>query len=201
MILLLTIPSSVGLAIFGERMIGVVYQHGRFHEFDTQQTALALTCYAVGLAGYATLKLVAPAFYALGDSRTPMMVSIASIVVNGVTAYALIEYTNLGHAGLALAASVVSTFSAVTLLVLLRPKIGGIEGRRLLSSALKIAAAATAMGFVCHVASVRFPSRGPGLAIGIPAGAVSFWMAATLLRVAELKEATLTVVRKIGLVS
>jgi hypothetical protein len=57
------------------------------------------------------------------------------------------------------------------------------------------------MGFVCHVASVRIPSRGWGLAVGIPAGIASFWMAATLLRVAELKEATRLVVRKIGLLS
>jgi putative peptidoglycan lipid II flippase len=199
MILLLTIPSAVGLAVFGERMIGLVYQHGRFHASDTHETALALTCYAVGLAGYAALKLIAPAFYTLGDSRTPMMVSIASIVVNGLTAFTMIRFTGLGHAGLALAASAVSTFSAVTLLILIRPRIGGINGRALAVSTLKITAAAAVMGVVCRIAGAYFPSKVGGLLVGIPAGIASFWMAATALRIAELREASRLVVSKLGL--
>jgi putative peptidoglycan lipid II flippase len=76
MVLLLTIPSSVGLAVLGPSMIGAVYQWGRFRAADTHQTALALACYAVGLAGYAAIKILAPAFYALNDARTPMLVSL-----------------------------------------------------------------------------------------------------------------------------
>ena len=82
MALLLTIPSSVGLAVLGESMIGAVYQGGRFTAFDTHQTALALACYSAGLAGYSAIKILAPAFYALNDARTPMLVSLASIAVN-----------------------------------------------------------------------------------------------------------------------
>ena len=77
MVLLLTIPSSVGLAVLGESMIGVIYQWGRFSAADTHQTALALACYSAGLAGYAATKVLAPAFYALHDARTPMWVSVA----------------------------------------------------------------------------------------------------------------------------
>ena len=112
MILLLTIPASVGLAMLGESMIGIVYQHGRFLAFDTHQTALALSCYAVGLAGYSALKLIAPAFYALGDSRTPMMVSMAAVLVNGASRIHMVRLVGFGHAGLAFSTSVVSTFSA-----------------------------------------------------------------------------------------
>ena len=68
---LLTVPSSVGLAVLGRSMIGAIYQGGKFQAYDTQQTALALSCYAVGLAGYAAIKVLAPAFYALGDSAHP----------------------------------------------------------------------------------------------------------------------------------
>ena len=197
MILLLTIPSSAGLAIFGERMIGIVYQHGRFRPFDTHQTALALTCYSAGLAGYAALKLIAPAFYALGDSRTPMMVSIASVMVNALTAFTMIRYTSLGHAGLALAASVVSTFSAVTLLILIRPRIGGINGGQLTLSALKILAASAVMGFVCLLVDWHIRSRAGGLVLGIPAGMATFWVSASLLRVRELNEASRLVLGKL----
>src|SRR6185503_10097599 len=82
MVLLLTIPSSVGLAVLGESMIGAIYQWGRFEAVDTHQTALALAGYSVGLVGYAATKLLAPAFYSLSDARTPMLVSIVSILVN-----------------------------------------------------------------------------------------------------------------------
>ena len=82
MALLFTIPSSIGLAILGESMIALVYQGGRFRAADTRETAAALACYSVGLAGYSLTKILAPAFYALDDARTPMLVSVASMVVN-----------------------------------------------------------------------------------------------------------------------
>ena len=82
MVFLLTMPSSVGLVVLGKSIIGAIYQGGRFQLYDTQQTAMALSCYAVGLAGYAALKVLSPAFYALDDARTPMLVSLVSIVVN-----------------------------------------------------------------------------------------------------------------------
>ena len=57
-------------------MIGAIYQGGKFSANDTEQTAIALSCYAVGLAGYSALKVLNPAFYALHDARTPMLVSL-----------------------------------------------------------------------------------------------------------------------------
>ena len=81
-VFLLTIPSSVGLIVLGKSIIGAIYQGGRFQLYDTQQTAVALSYYAIGLMGYAALKVLSPAFYALNDARTPMLVSLGSIVVN-----------------------------------------------------------------------------------------------------------------------
>ena len=99
MVFLLTLPSSVGLVVLGKSIIGAIYQGGRFQLYDTQQTALALSCYAIGLAGYAALKVLSPAFYALGDARTPMLVSLGSIVVNYAAAGTMIRVARLGHAG------------------------------------------------------------------------------------------------------
>ncbi len=102
MVFLLTIPSSVGLIVLGPSMIGAVYQGGHFHVSDTHQTALALACYAIGLAGYAAIKILAPAFYALNDARTPMVVSVVSIVINFAVASTMVKLAGLGHLGLAL---------------------------------------------------------------------------------------------------
>src|SRR5260221_13984730 len=99
MVFLLTLSSSVGLGVLGKSIIGAIYQGGKFQVYDTQQTAVALSCYAIGLAGYAALKVLNPAFYALGDARTPMMISMISIAVNYATAIAMIRFAGMGHAG------------------------------------------------------------------------------------------------------
>lgn len=204
MILLLTIPAAAGLAILGESMIGIVYQHGKFLAYDTHQTAVALTCYAAGLMGYAVMKLAAPAFYALGDARTPMYVSIVSVFVNAAAAYTTVRLAGFGHAGLALTSSVVSTFSSLALLVFLRRKVGRLGGRRLLSGFLKIAIATAVMAMVCRglvVLSHAFVSsaavaRVADVAIGVPAGLVTFYAAAAALRVPELAEARAQLLRR-----
>ncbi len=203
MILLLTVPASVGLALLGESMIGIVYQHGRFLAFDTHQTALALSCYAVGLAGYAGMKLIAPAFYALGDARTPALVSLASVAVNALTAFTLVRIFGFGHAGLALSTSVVATFSSILLLLFLRGRIGGIHGAALLVNAVKIGLGAALMGLVCwlvvresHAAFAVSRARVVDVAAGIPAGAAAFYLAASALRIPELSGATDSILRR-----
>lgn len=206
MILLLTVPAAAGLAILGESMIGIVYQHGRFLAYDTHQTAVALECYAAGLAGYAVMKLATPAFYALGDARTPMFVSIGSVFVNAAAAFATVRLAGFGHAGLALTTSVVTTCSSLALLVLLRRKVGHLGGRRLLTGFAKIALAAGAMGVACRgvvVLSHRFVSapavaRVTDVAVGVPVGLLSFYVVAAALGVPGLAEARVELLRKFG---
>ena len=198
MVLLTTVPASVGLAIFGESMIGIVYQHGRFLASDTHQTALALSCYAIGLAGFASVKLLAPAFYALGDSRTPMLVSIGAIAVNAATAFTTVRIFGFGHAGLALSLSSVSIFNALMLLGLLRPRIGGVHGRAIGVSLAKILVASAVMGAVCMAVLRVTHSRWMNLIVGIPVGGAVFYLAASLLRVREVGELREMVLRKVG---
>ena len=193
--LLLTIPSSVGLAVLGESMIGVVYQGGRFGAFDTHQTAVALACYSAGLAGYAATKLLAPAFYALDDAWTPMAVSLASVGLNVMLAVGLARGASMGHAGLALSTALVALAGAAALAAALSRRIHGLEGRRLAASVVKVALAALAMGAVCRVSSVMIHAAAGGhrlaqvadLAISIPLGAGVFYALARMLRVPELQ--------------
>ncbi|MDP9170030.1 MAG: murein biosynthesis integral membrane protein MurJ [Acidobacteriota bacterium] len=196
MILLLTIPSAVGLAILGESMIALVYQHGRFTAADTHQTALALSGYSLGLAGYACLKLVAPAFYALGDARTPMLVSMASVAVNAAIAFTTVRIFGFGHAGLALTLSSVAIFNCLALLFLLRRRIGGIGGRAIARNLAKILLAAAAMGAVCLPIVHFLHSRVLNVLIGIPAGAVVYYAVASALNIEDLAETRAAVLRK-----
>jgi putative peptidoglycan lipid II flippase len=198
MVFLLTLPSSVGLIVLGRTMIGAIYQGGKFSAYDTEQTALALSCYAVGLAGYSALKVLNPAFYALHDARTPMIVSVLSIAVNYFTASLLFGHTRLGHAGLALSTAAVATFGGVALFVILRNRVGGIYGRNLIASIWKIIVASAVMGAAVLLAShgiegwlgVGRLGRLIDLAVSIPLGILVFYAACRILRVSELELAT-----------
>lgn len=206
LVLLLTLPSSIILAVLGESMIAVVYQSGRFTAADTHQTALALTFYAIGLSGYSALKVLAPAFYALNDARTPMVVSLVSVLVNYATASTMVRLAGLGHAGLALSTSVVALFGFLVLLALMRRRIGGIEGGALRSSFLKIATGSLAMGAVTAAVSysihrslgTSIPARIADLAISTPIGLAIFYAVCRALHVAELEAATAMLLRRAG---
>jgi len=197
MVLLLTIPSSVGLAVLGPSMIGAVYQWGRFRAADTHQTAMALACYAVGLAGYSAIKILAPAFYALNDARTPMLVSLVSILVNLAVASTMVKLAGLGHLGLALSTSAVALFGSVALFLLLRRRIQRLHGRALAASVIKVLCASAAMGCACYLSSrgvqhwlgSRKLAQIADLAISIPLGALVYYSLCRAMRVAELESA------------
>jgi len=194
MVFLLTVPSSVGLVVLGKSIIGAIYQGGKFHLYDTQQTAIALSCYAIGLAGYAALKVLNPAFYALGDARTPMLVSIVSIAINYATAATMIHAANMRQAGLALSTSVVALFGFVVLFAILRGRIHGIHGRELAGGILKVALASALMGGVVWLSShamekslgVSQLARLADLAVSIPLGLGVYYAGCRLLGVSDL---------------
>jgi putative peptidoglycan lipid II flippase len=100
LVFLLCIPSAVGLAILGHPIVSLIFEHGRFTAFDTAQTSNALAAYAIGLAGYAAVKVLSPAFYALGDARTPMLISLGSIAVNYSANYLMVKRFAMSVSGL-----------------------------------------------------------------------------------------------------
>jgi len=194
-VFLLTIPSSVGLVVLGESIIGAIYQDGRhFQLYDTQQTAVALSYYAIGLMGYAALKVLSPAFYALNDARTPMLVSLGSILVNYAAASTMIKFAGLGHAGLALSTSAVALFGFVVLFAILRKRIGGIYGRDLATQIGKVSLASAIMGAVIFASSrgvamwlgVSQMARLADLAVSLPVGLAVYYGSCRALGLAEI---------------
>ncbi len=194
-VFLLTLPSSVGLMVLGRSIIGAVYEGLKFEPYDTQQTANALSFFAIGLLGYSGVKILTPAFYALNDSRTPMLVSLSSILINFAAAIAFTRYGGLGHAGLALSTSLVALFTFLFQFVILRARLGGIYGRILVSSLWKVAVAAAAMGVVVagsnwgilHVLGVSRKAYLVNLALSIPLGLLVFYQACRSLAIPELE--------------
>ncbi len=205
LVFLSTIPSAVGLIVLSRPIIGVLFERGRFTANDTEQTAVALSYYCLGLAAYAAIKVLTPAFYALNDVRIPVMTSVASIAVNYTLNWTFIRVMGWGHAGLAFSTSLVATCNFLALFWLMRNKASGIEGRRLAWSVAKIALASTLMGAACWFSSftIRQQLGESGLArlidvaVSLPLGLLVLYHACRWLQVSELNAARQAIVERL----
>lgn len=117
LVLLIAVPAAVGLIVLAEPLVATIYYGGEFTIFDIRMTALALQAFALGLVGFSYIKILAPAYFARENTRTPVRFGLISLAVNFllsvVLAYALtrMEYEG-AHAGLALATSVAAVLNA-----------------------------------------------------------------------------------------
>jgi putative peptidoglycan lipid II flippase len=195
LVFLLCIPSAVGLAVLAQPIVALIFEHGKFTAFDTVQTANALSAYSIGLAGYGAIKVLSPAFYALNDARTPMLISLASIAVNYVMNSLLVS--RFGHVGLACSTSAVALVNFFLLALFMRRRLGRLDGRRLGSTVLKICGATIPMAIVAWLASEfagALPLQGLLLefirvATAIVLATLTFYLSCRLLRIEELNEA------------
>lgn len=193
LVFLMTIPSSIGLAILGRPIIGAIFQGGRFDAYDTQQTAVALSCFAIGLLGYSATKILNPSFYALSDAHTPMYASVFSIALNFGIVYSLLRWTHLRQAALALSTSFVAIGEALFLFERLRRKLGGIEGRYVIHRLTRICVASLLMAipvalanyWLSHHLSASRISYLCEIAICLPLGLLAFAGSSRLLGVEE----------------
>ncbi len=143
LVLSLTVPATFGLVALGVPIVRLIFERGRFEASDTQAVALALMAYSPGLVGYSAVKVLSPTFYALRDSRTPVIVSVMAVLTNAALNLALVRV--LGYAGLALGTAIASLLNATLLLVLLQRRLGSVEGARLASTLVRTIAASTVM--------------------------------------------------------
>jgi len=143
LMLMLNVPATLGLVVLAEPIVALIFERGAFTGADTVAVASALMFYAPGLVGYSAVKLASPTFYALGDARTPVMISILSVLVNVVLNVTLVGV--MGYRGLALGTAVASVLNGTLLLALLRTRLGGLDGRRVMLAFVKIFVASTVM--------------------------------------------------------
>ncbi len=189
----LCVPAACGLWVLARPIISVIYQHGKFDAYATAQTAACVRAFSVGLVGYAAGKIIAPTFYALGDSRTPMYVTIFSVVVNAGTDYLFAVTFVMKTAGLALSTSMVALCNFFLLLLLMRRKIGRIEVSTLLRSLVRIAAASALMSAATYGTHHRLElyqvNRYVDMLASIGVAVLVFGASCKMLNVTELGEA------------
>ena len=204
LMLLLNVPATVGLVVLAEPIVRLMYERGAFMPSDTIAAAAAVQFYALGLLGYSVVRIASPAFYAFGESRTPVTISFVTVLFNAGLNFALVEV--MGYRGLALGTSIAALLNGGLLLVMLRRRLGGIEGRAMASALARITVAAALMGLAAAgtdaFLSARIAGNGlvpqlvrVGSTIGVALAVLA--VAAHLLRVPQFSEAVSLITRRL----
>lgn len=194
LIFLVTIPATVGLVLCATPIFSLLFMGGEFTYSDVQLTAYALMAYAPGLVFVGTSRILVPAFYAMQDTRTPVVISFWTLLVNAGLGLALMG--PLKHVGLALALTLSSVFNAGALVWALKKKLGVFSLGGFRKPALQIIFLSLAMGlvvwFFLGLGSWEVPGekwlKGGILTLSVGAGMTVFLCGCMLLRIPEAAE-------------
>ena len=183
--LVLTLPAALALAVAGQPIMQVLFARGAFDATAAQLAAQSLAAYAFGLPAFVLLKVLVPAFFAHGDTGTPVRVGFMAIALNLMLN--LLFMVPLQHVGPALATSISALFNVITLAILLTRRGHLALDARLRRRLPRMAAAAAAMAFILAAALptmdrfVATPWRYAALATLVTLGLATYAAAAQLL--------------------
>lgn len=154
-LLMLSIPASLGLVLLSQPLVATLYQRGNFTAQDTQMVAWALIWYATGLVGHSIVEILARSFYALHDTKTPVLVGIATMSLNVILSFAFSAvFDQLGWmplGGLALANSLATALEMFTLIILMSRRLNGLQGKSIWIGIFQAFAGALGMALVLIV--------------------------------------------------
>jgi putative peptidoglycan lipid II flippase len=207
----LTIPSAVGMFALREELVASLLQFGAFDAADTQLVASALAYFSLGLVSYALVEILTRGFYALHDTRTPVLVAVVTVLLNlGLAAYLALGL-GMAQDGLALSLALTTTLEMALLWVYLGRKLPGwrLSSDGLLVSISKSALSALIMGIVLLLLMPFLRDLSPLsdsgklesallLAAGIAVGGLVYLGAARLLRSGEVEQALGLIRRRLG---
>ncbi|MEK7308987.1 MAG: murein biosynthesis integral membrane protein MurJ [Nitrospirota bacterium] len=145
----ITIPAMAGLIALREPIVNILYQRGMFNYDATRCTADALLFYSMAIWAVCGVRIVTASFYSMQDTKTPMKIGMATLIINIILSFLLLK--PMKHSGLALAYAVASTVNFSLLFIMLREKLGRVDGKNIISSFLKISTASLIMGFIARL--------------------------------------------------
>jgi putative peptidoglycan lipid II flippase len=198
----LSLPAAVGLAALRGPLVALLFERGAFGETSTDLVAWALLFYALGLVSHAGIEIVARAFYAMHDTKTPLLIGGGAMLLNVGLSLALpplFEVVGwLAHGGLALANSLATTLEMIGLIWVIRSRLGGLEGRSSLPTLLRSTAAALLMGLALVALLSALPGVNSALlgAVGIALGGLVYLGAAWALGVQEVRAVALRLTQR-----
>ncbi|HSH78538.1 MAG TPA: murein biosynthesis integral membrane protein MurJ [Herpetosiphonaceae bacterium] len=147
LVVFVTVPVATALAVLRVPAVRLLYERGQFDATSTALIAAPLLVYLSSSVAFAASEPLIRTFYAMQDTRTPVLVAVATVTLNIVLGYAVVHGTTWGAPGLALAFSVANNLEALALLLLLLPRLGGLRASQLPRSLVVAASSAALMGF------------------------------------------------------
>lgn len=162
-------PATVGLIVLRTPIVRLLFERGAFDAASTLRTSFTVLCYTIGLFAYSGQKLIVTGFYALQDTKTPMKVGAASLLLNII--FNLILMGPMKEAGLALATSLSGIFNFFTLIYLFQKRIADFPLKEILRSSVRILAASLLTGLLAAIFYNNFfgllPSHAETVRLGI----------------------------------
>ncbi len=150
MVFCLTIPATAGLILLAEPIIRLIFEHGAFTALDTVATAQTLTLYAAGLMAYSANKILVPVFYALDNTKYPVIASFLAVLANILIINLTI--TTFQHLAIALSTSCTMFLNFLFLSAVLYQKMGGYSLPALFRGLFKILIATLCMSLLLFFA-------------------------------------------------
>jgi putative peptidoglycan lipid II flippase len=184
------LATGVGLFILAEPIIRTIYARRQFTVADADQAAFVLKMYVLGMWAYCSYQIIARAFYACNDTRTPLKVSCSLAVVNLALLLSLMWVPGFGPGAFGLSTTITFSLNTLILIWILRSRLGLLGGRKIAISIARSIVACAVMALVVYsLRSWMANSRNIVIiAVCVPAGATAFLLAAWLMRAPELGE-------------
>jgi len=187
------IPALVGLIVLRVPICNLLYQRGEFDYAATVFTSQALLGYAVGIWAVGGIRITAPAFYSMQDTKTPVIIAFVAFIVNAVLGYVLGFTFGYKHTGLALASSISSIINFVLLFYLIERRVGNINIKSIIVLLVKLTAISGVMGVVIwRISKLTFWNESAFslekigiLAASIVIAAVIYFLLAKILKIEE----------------
>lgn len=201
-VLFLALPASLGLVVLRRPIVELALERGAFGSGSTDLVAWALLWYGAGLVGHSLLEIAARAFYSLHDTRTPVLVGTAAMSLNVVFSLGFAAlFPRLGwapHGGLALANSLATALECLTLLLILRRRLGGLDLNRMRRGVLATLGAAGVMGvlLLLWLQVVEEASGWVSGGVGVLLGVGVYWSLAWTLGAPEARQMPALVLRR-----
>ena len=147
-IIFITLPASAGLMALSRPVVRAMYQQGAVTSEQIEMVSVILVFYCIGIVGYGSQQILNRGFYAVQDTKSPVLINVFVLLFNIVLSIALVG--PLEYRGLALAYSLTGLLSMAVLGFFLRRKIGPYGGQALLKSALQSVAASVVMALIVY---------------------------------------------------
>ncbi|MDI9456539.1 MAG: lipid II flippase MurJ, partial [Bacillota bacterium] len=196
---LLVIPCTVGAMVLAEPIIALLFGRGAFDEQAIVMTASALFFYAIGMIGIGLRQVLSRSFYALQDTKTPMINAAIGMVLNVTLNIILSRFLGIG--GLALATSISAMIMSILLVANLRHKIGALGFKKITLSFIKILFASVVMGVIargCFSYLTITLSQNLSLLAAMAVGALSYFVIIYFMKIEDVDAVVKAVREKIG---